>query len=479
MAADDLTSADVSFPALAEPTRVRYGVLAYLCTLSFILYIDRNCIGKAAPAMQEDLGISKTLMGFVFGAFTVAYGLFEVPTGRLGDRYGSRGVLTRIVLWWSLFTALTGCVWSFTLDSGYEVMLPGVGVGLPLLLDSFVLLLIIRFLFGAGEAGALPNTARVLARWFPPGKRGPAQGLINTSMLIGGAATPVLAAYLMKHVGWRWSFLLFASLGLVWAAAFYFWFRDDPADHPDVNEAERRLIAAKGAPVPLAEHHPPVPWSRVLASANIWLMGGVITCGAFVSYLYFFWYPTYLEKGRGVGRIPSGWLSSLVLTGGAIGCILGGYLHDAVLRRTQSRRWSRRLIGCTGYLGAALLLVAGVQCESAEASALFTALASCSASATLASWWAVVTEISGAHIGALFGLMNSLGVPGAVASQLFFGSFADWREELGYTGRDQWDPGFYVCACVFCVGAMGWLFIDATKSVVEAPGETDASPEKT
>src|SRR4051794_24270924 len=124
-------------PLPAEPTRVRYGVLGYLCALSFILYIDRNCIGKAAPDMQIDLGLSETEMGLVFGAFTLAYGLFEVPTGRLGDRYGSRGVLTRIVLWWSLFTALTGCVWSFTLDSGYEFMLPGTGWGVPLLLNGF------------------------------------------------------------------------------------------------------------------------------------------------------------------------------------------------------------------------------------------------------------------------------------------------------------------------------------------------------
>src|SRR5262245_31241288 len=174
-----------------EPTRVRYGVLGYLCALSLILYIDRICISKAGPSMQDDLDLSNTQMSFVFGAFTIAYGLFEVPTGRLGDRYGSRGVLTRIVLWWSLFTALTGCVWNFTLDSGYAMVLPGIGVEFLLLINSFIALLVIRFLFDAGEAGALPNSTRVVARWFPPGQRGPAQGLINTSMLVGGAATPV------------------------------------------------------------------------------------------------------------------------------------------------------------------------------------------------------------------------------------------------------------------------------------------------
>src|SRR5438093_1242928 len=124
-------------------------------------------------------------MGFVLAAFTLAYGLFEVPTGRWGDKYGSRGVMTRIVLWWSAFTVLTGCVMKFSLDSGVRLTVPGTDWQVPLLIDSFVMLLIIRFLFGAGEAGALPNAARVVTRWFPPHRRGPAQGLINTSMLIG------------------------------------------------------------------------------------------------------------------------------------------------------------------------------------------------------------------------------------------------------------------------------------------------------
>src|SRR4051812_24943797 len=221
MTTTDFTSARPPTPA----TRVRYTVLAFLCALTFILYIDRICISKAAPRIERDLDISHTAMGFVFGAFTVAYGLFEVPTGRWGDRYGSRGVLTRIVLWWSAFTALTGCVGRFTLDSGYWLNVPWLDTVVPLLLDGFLLLLLVRFLFGAGEAGALPNAARVVARWFPAGKRGAAQGIVNTSALLGGALAAVAAAYLIELVGWRWSFVLFDTLGVVWAGAFYTWFR--------------------------------------------------------------------------------------------------------------------------------------------------------------------------------------------------------------------------------------------------------------
>ena len=156
--------------ALPPPTRVRYQVLTWLCVLAFIFYVDRICISKAVSAIEADLGLSHTEMSYVLAAFTLAYILFEVPTGSWGDRHGSRGVMTRIVVWWSVFTALTGAavgLWS---------------------------LLAVRFLFGAGEAGALPNTARIIARWFPAEGRGPAQGLINTTALIGGSAAPVAAA---------------------------------------------------------------------------------------------------------------------------------------------------------------------------------------------------------------------------------------------------------------------------------------------
>src|SRR5260370_20265307 len=165
MGAKELASAAPSSEFPTQATRVRYRVLGWLCSLSFILYIDRLCISKATPQIEEELGITHTEMGFVFGAFTVAYGLFEIPTGRWGDRFGSRGVLTRIVLWWSAFTVLTGCVWPFS----FRIRLPGIDGQVQL---SLLLLLLIRFLFGAGEAGAVPYAARVVARWFPVGGRG-------------------------------------------------------------------------------------------------------------------------------------------------------------------------------------------------------------------------------------------------------------------------------------------------------------------
>ena len=470
--------------ALTRPTRVRYQVLTYLCVLAFIFYVDRTCISKAAPRIAADLGLSATQMGFVFAAFTLAYCLFEVPTGAWGDRYGSRGVLTRIVLWWSAFTALTGCVWAFEWDSGLMIPLPDPAEGLviplfdievtfpfdlpagvPLLFNSFLLLMLIRFLFGAGEAGAFPNTARILSRWFPVESRSTPQGLINASALVGGAVAPVVAAYLIELFDWRWAFVLFAVPGVVWAAAFYGWFRDDPAEHPAVNESERRLIAA-GTFAAAPPHA--IPWRAALTSANVWLLGAVISCTAFNSYLYFFWYPTYLERARGVDAITSGWLTSLVLASGAVGSTAGGAIADRLIRATGDRRWSRRGLGFVALASAGLLLLVSVNTDSAVLSALWAAAAVFAAFTTLASWWGAVTDISGRHLGALFGLLNSLGGVGAIASQLFLGSFADRMGALGYTGRDQWDPAFYVYAGVLGLGALGWLLIDSTRPIEPA-----------
>jgi len=471
-----------STASLERPTRVRYGVLTLLCALAFVLYLDRICISQAAEFIQEELGLDNTQMGYVFGAFILAYGLFEVPTGRWGDRYGSRKVLLRIVLWWSVFTALTGCVWRFSLDSGWRIPVWS-DWSIPVLFDSLMLLILIRFLFGVGEAGALPNTARVIARWFPADRRGPAQGLINTAMLVGGASAPVAAANLIKLIGWRLTFSFFASLGVVWMVIFQHMFRDHPSDHPQVNEAERRLIEAGIAPDHDPKTHPPIPWSLVLGSANVWLLGSIMTCTASVTYFFFSWYPKYLHAGRGVGEAESGWLASLVLLGGAVGSTAGGFICDALVRWTSERPWTLRLVGVFALLLGAGAMWSSVACTSALLASALAGLTCLMILVEVTAWWAVVTAISGKHLGALFGLMNSMGIFGALLSPVLLGRYVDWRQELGYVGRDQWDPAFTVYALILLVGALAWLFVDAGRSAVNTPapgvrgrGEEEIAP---
>jgi MFS family permease len=328
----------------------------------------------------------------------------------------------------------------------------------------------VRFLFGAGEAGALPNAARVIARWFPPHGRGPAQGLIMTAALVGGAASPMLCQWLIKSplLGWRGAFVVLGLPGLIWAAAFYYWFRDDPAVHPAVNDGERRLLeASRHARI----EHPHVAWSFTLRQPNLWLLGGITTCCAFTTYLFFSWYPTYLKEGRLLDADTAGWYAGFVLAGGALGSISGGFLADRLLRRTGRRR-IRCVVGvvCLAIAGAAM----GVSqlFDRPWAAVSCAALASYLIHVQLAGWWGVVADLSGRHLGALFGFMNSLGVIGAFASQVFLGKFVDWLKDRGYTDRDCWDPAFYIYGGLLLLGSVSWLLVATERSLIKTHPES-------
>jgi sugar phosphate permease len=434
--------------------------MAYLCSLAYILYIDRICIGQAGTVMKAELGLTNFQWGLVGVAFQVAYAVFEPATGHWGDRFGSRRVLTRIVLWWSAFTALTGCVWSFSTE-----LLPGV------VFNGFLLLLVIRFLFGAGEAGALPNAARVIAQWFPPGRRGPAQALISTSAQVGGATAPWVAAYFIQseYVGWRLAFVIFGSLGVVWAFFFARWFRDDPAAHPEVNAAERRYITGDRRPPPSGgsgQEHPAIPWGQVLRNRNIWLLGAVNACSAFYSYMLFLWFPTYLKEGRGLDELTSGRLGSLPYLFGAVGVLLGGYLGDWLTARTGSRRLALAGMGTVGLTLAGALVASSVYADTPLVAVLLCSTGYFCSYLQLAAWWAAMGDVGGRHLGALFGLCNMIGLSGGAISQLFLGRFADRMKELGFAGRAQWDPAFAIYGGVLVAGGLLWLFINPRRPVV-------------
>ena len=184
-------------PNVEKMTRARYRVLALAVLLAGITYLDRVCISLTAPSMMRDLGMSKVQMSLVFSAFTLAYGLFEIPTGWWGDRIGTRRVLARIVIWWSSFTMFTAGAF------------------------SYVSLLVIRFLFGVGEAGAWPNAAKTFSRWFPVTERGTAQGIFFMGAHLAGGLTPLLVTAMLTRMHWRFVFIVFGAIGFVWAATWF------------------------------------------------------------------------------------------------------------------------------------------------------------------------------------------------------------------------------------------------------------------
>jgi predicted MFS family arabinose efflux permease len=258
----------------------------------------------------------------------------------------------------------------------------------------------------------------------------------------------------IERVGWRWTFVVFGSVGVLWAVGFYLWFRDDPAAHPAVNAEELATIRA-GVEARPADPGP-VPWAAVLTNRGVIVLGLIMVIGAFYTYLSYTWLSKYLVAARGLDNLAAGKLSSLVLAGSAGGVFLGGLIADRITARSPDTVAARRRLAVACYLVAAACLFAGARADDALASAGLMAAAMLAMHVTLPNWWSVAIPQCGRHVGALFGLMNGVGVIGAAASQGFAGVFTDWRAEQGYVGRAQWDPLFDVYVGVLVCGAVVW-----------------------
>ncbi|MFN8640947.1 MAG: MFS transporter [Candidatus Binatia bacterium] len=412
---------------MAAPTQVRQRVLAFTLTLTAIAYLDRVCISMAAPAMKAELGLSDVQMGWVFSAFTLAYALFEVPSGWLADRFGARLMLTRIVVWWSAMTAATGAVLGFHS------------------------LLAVRFLFGVGEAGCFPSMARAYARWLPVRERGRAFGLTLMAGALGGAVTQPLVVALLEWMHWRHTFMVFGLVGVVWAVAWFRWFRDEPHGHPAVNVDELAII---GSSPP--EAHRQVPWRTLLRDRNLLAICGMYLFAIYGWYFYLTWLPTYLLRARGFDLRQVGWLAALPLLSIASGVLAGGWLSDVLARRWGVRA-GRRTPGVVGLPLAAVAIVAGLATPTATDSALFFAAAAGLAALGVSPAWAVCLEIGGRHAGVVSGAMNMFGNLGGALSPVVVGvSLERWG---------GWTPSLLSIAICYLLAAGCWLLVDPERPI--------------
>ena len=379
--------------------------------------------------MQKDLGLSQIEFGVVFTAFYVAYSVFEVPASWLGDRWGQRLMLVRIVGCWSIFTALTG------------------------LTSKLWTLLATRFVFGAAEAGAFPTLSRALSRWFPVHERGRANGIMWMGARTGGAFSPPIAVLLITAMGWRASFAVFGAVGLVWCLVCWFWYRDDPATHPAVNEAELRLIQVGAAPAP--ERSRKVPWKALLFNGNMMALFFSYFASGFGFQFFVTWLPTFFQKEHGLTLAKSGWFASFPLAAGAAGCLLGGILADFLTRRTGSVKIGRRSVGVGGFLLGAAGFVGAVYTRSPEAAIACLVLASGAHDCTLPVLWATTTDVGGKFGGTAAGFVN-------FASTLS-GMVAPLTSAWLYEAFGSFTAVFLVAAGLYLCGACLWLVIDAGK----------------
>jgi MFS transporter, ACS family, glucarate transporter len=406
--------------------KYQHRVLGMLSLLSVITYLDRVCIAVAGPRMQDALHISPEAWGWVTSVFFLSYSAFEIPTGALGDRIGPRRVLTRVVAWWSAFTALTGTV------------------------SNYYVLLLVRFCFGAGEAGAYPNASAVIARWIPVAKRTRAWGIVWMTAQVGAAFSPLLVVPIQMRYGWRAPFFVFGLVGVVWSLAWYAWFRDSPHEKAGVTEAELREIGSPPGP----QHHT-MPWALALRIPALWRIAAIGACYVYSLGFFLAWLQTYLVKGRGFTEAALV-LSSLTYAVGATANGLGGVAGDWMVRRYGLRN-GRRWLGVAGLSVAALSMTGAIFAPSGNLALVFLSFAYGGILFQQPTLCALCLDVGRKNAGAIFGFVNTAANVASAISSVVFGYL------VGYFGN--YNTPFLPMVALLSLGALLWVRTDPTREL--------------
>ena len=431
-----------------RPTRVRFVVLALLGSLAFLTYFDRICITEAAGPIQRQI-LSEPVqlwgwtiapaeqMGLIMGAFWFAYAIFELPVGWMGDRFGARGTIARIVIGWSLFTALSGSA------------------------TGFVSLLLYRFLFGVGEAGAFPNMARVQSRWLPVATRAQASAMLWLMARWGGAFSPLLFGLIMRAFGypqndsaWRAAFWVSGGIGVVWVVVFWLWFRDHPSEKASVNAAELALITKDAPPEVRGHTMDSTAWRALFTSPSLWAMGIYYLFGSFGWSFFASWMPRYFDEVLHVPLQRSNWMKVGPLFFGGLACLAGGALSHWLVTRTGRKRLFRAVFPLFGASTAAVAMFCMQFVETPMQATVLLCLASAAFDFGQASNWATIVDLGGRYAGTSAGFINLVGNMGN-AFQPVIGAMI-----FNAVG---WDRLFGVYSIAFLIAASMWFFIDPRK----------------
>lgn len=408
-------------------------MLALVVSLAAVTYLDRVCIAITAPAIARDLSLTKFQMGLVFSAFTLGYALFEIPTGAWADRAGARKVLTRIVLWWSSFTMITG------------------------LASTYPTLLAVRFLFGTGEAGAWPTVAKAVSRWFPTTERGTAQGIFFMGAHLAGGLTPVLVTAMLTVMSWRMSFAVFGSIGFFWAVLWYWWFRDEPSQHRAVSAEERQMIELTRGQS--GEHVRGTPWRKLATDRSVLALCGMYLTQSYGFYFYITWMPSYLENTRGFTSTRLAVFSGMPLLFSVVADLFGGITTDRLTRR-YGNRVGRVGVGAASLALAAVFMVCGTACPNGVVAAFLISIAAAWSNFVLGAAWGAAVEVGGSHAGVVSACMNTSGQVGGTISPIIAALFL--------TKYASWDGALYMIGILYFLGALCWLFVNPSHRIKSA-----------
>jgi MFS family permease len=408
----------------------RHKVLGLLGALSVLTFVDRLAIAVAGPAIQSELHIQPQNWGWILSAYVLANGIFEMPSGALGDRHGQRGELTRIVAWWSAFTALTA--WC----------------------RGFWQLVAVRFFFGMGSAGAYPNAAGVIARWFPMRERARSQGMVWAASRLGGALAPLLIVPVERCFGWRAVFWILGVAGFVWAALWDARFRNRPEDDPAITLAELEEIGERHT-----AHASLVPWGQLFGSRMLWLTVAAYGCYGCASWFYFSWFPTWMIHAAGFS-LGGLLFASLPFVLGCASNLAGGVLGDRLTLRWGARA-ALRVIPAVCLTLTALVLMAMAVFHGKVAVIALSSIGFGMMDLMLPSAWALCLAIGGSASGAATGMMNTAGQAGGFLCTVLFGYI------VHRTGSYN-TPLWFIAAMIF-ISALIFARIDCTQTLDAGP----------
>ncbi|MBM3762130.1 MAG: MFS transporter [Acidobacteria bacterium] len=401
---------------------MRHRVIAMTVLLAAVTYLDRIAIGVVAPQITKDLGLTKIEMGYVFSAFTVAYGVFEIPTAAWADRIGCRNVVTRIVIWWSAFTMATAAAW------------------------SYLSLLVIRFLFGVGEAGAWPCVGRVFSRWIPAGERGRAQGIFFMGAFLAGAFTPKLVGLLSAAMPWRWVFLVFGLIGLVWSLSWWLWFRDEPRDKAGTSPEEVALIERERGR--LVEGHG--DWKAVFKIPIVWPICICHFANTWGTYFVITWLPTYLIEIRGMTKAEMEVFAGLPMMCAAAAALTGGLLTDFLCRKF-GLAWGRAGLAATAYGICMVSMFFVARVPDPKIAAGLIAVCYGSSMLTIGAAFSLCIDFGKENSAVMTATMNTAGQVGGTLSPIVLA----WL----VTKYGDWSLPLYVMAGLYGVAVLSWAYI--------------------
>ncbi len=391
-----------------------------LVILGMVTFLDRINISVAGSSIMHDLNLSPSEWGWVQSAFILSYGLMQIPMGALGDRFGHRKILAAIVLWWSAFTAFTG------------------------LAGGLASLLVIRFMFGIGEAGSSPCSTGVISRWFEKGEVGKAQGYVWAASRMGGALTPFVVIPVMMWVGWRAAFYLLGALGVIWAVV-WFWYYRDPRDSRESRKSRETRENT-------------IRWSALVGNKQFWLICGMYFFYAFGSWFFFSWFPTFMELGRGFDKTELTYAVAVPFIMSMIGNIAGGHLTDKLTNR-YGIKIGRKALGSTSLAVSAVCMFLAAFIPGKMAVFVFLSLCFGIFDLMLPSAWALCIDLGKRHAGTISGAMNTAGNIGGFCCGILFGELV---QQSG-----NYNLPLYMIAVMLIVSAVLFAFINPEKPIIK------------